>query len=81
MIAFYRRTPILTLCKEHRGFSQDVVSILARASTARRRRISIGTTVNSAFRPELCRFPAQCALSQFDVCSTMPRLRAASEMS
>ena len=55
-------------------------SMVTRANSARRRRISICSAVNSALRPEPRNLPARWAFTQFaNVCSTIPRLRAASE--
>src|ERR1700747_1464436 len=55
-------------------------SIVTRASSARKRRISICSAVSSAWPLEPRSLPARCALTQFQrVCSTIPRLRAASE--
>src|SRR5215813_1020527 len=56
-------------------------SIFTRASSARKRLISICSGVTPVLLPTSFSFPARFALTQFDsVCSTTPRLRAASAM-
>src|SRR5215469_2030079 len=56
-------------------------SIFTRASSARKRLISICSGVTPALPLPSFSFPARFALTQFDsVCSTTPRLRAASAM-
>src|SRR6266700_3880486 len=56
-------------------------SIVARASSARKRLISICSAVTPALPLTSLSVPDRCALTQFDkVCSTTPRLRAAAAM-
>src|SRR5438046_1986974 len=56
-------------------------SIVTRASSARKRLISICSAVTPDLPLTSFNFPARCALTQFaSVCSTTPRLRAASAM-